>query len=54
MALNALLPPDAPENPNASLLPSFELSKDKRIVIVGGGPAGIHMSAILAATVTNM
>eukprot|EP00434_Breviolum_minutum_P000958 symbB.v1.2.000843.t1/scaffold37.1/size397765/15 len=49
MALNALLPPDAPENPNANLLPSFELSKDKRIVIVGGGPAGIHMSAILAA-----
>ncbi|CAK9009408.1 unnamed protein product [Durusdinium trenchii] len=49
--LDALFPSVAEDfpNPNAKLLPScLELSKEKRVVIVGGGPAGVHMSACLA------
>lgn len=47
--LKSLFPAIDP-NPNAHLLPeSLKLSgKEQRIIIVGGGPAGMHMSACLA------
>lgn len=53
MALKPLksLFPQIDPNPNANLLPeSLKLSGfEQRIIIVGGGPSGMHMSACLAA-----
>ncbi|CAJ1389989.1 unnamed protein product [Effrenium voratum] len=50
--LDALFPavPENTPNPNSKLLSScLEIDKEKHIAIVGGGPAGVHMSACLAA-----